>query len=159
MTQKRSEADRCRGEYLMSVWMRHMSIINLMPYGISRKQEVGHSGGERVLGWSHRGNLPRRCGETDTRHLSTSSQPCVRMQIEQCGYLSYDLVRGEPNYMAKPFINIFWVCFLISGSMGLGRRTRTKLPQIDPIQGLFFLSYFRHEILIKAKIVGKYYSE
>jgi len=43
-------------------------------------------------------------------------QYMVPVLMSECtlkmGYLSYDLVREKPAYMANVFINIFWVLFL-----------------------------------------------
>jgi len=48
-------------------------------------------------------------------------------RLEYMGYFKFHLVRENPRYMAKAFVNIY-LSLYISGSMGLGGRTR--LPHV-----------------------------
>jgi hypothetical protein len=45
-------SNHCRENVLCILWMHHLLIKKLMAYGLGRKQEVGHSGGERIQGES-----------------------------------------------------------------------------------------------------------
>jgi hypothetical protein len=59
--------------------MWHLSIINLMAYGLGRKEEVRHPKGRKDSGKCRQGIHPGRCAETDTCYLSTENQPRGRM--------------------------------------------------------------------------------
>lgn len=43
-------AENCRENILTSVWMWHVSIIDLMAYGLGRMWEVEHAGGRKNSG-------------------------------------------------------------------------------------------------------------
>ena len=67
-----------------------------------------------------------RCGEITREDVmrqthSTWAQVTgyvAECRLKQLAYFSYDLVREEPSYMAKVFVNIFWVWVLLLGAWG-----------------------------------------
>ena len=141
MTQKRSEQGlkpQIQRECLMSVWMWSLSILNLI-YDLSRKQEVGHSGGERILGYSHRGYLPRRCDEMDMWSLSTGNQAFGKTQFIIVGLSKLWPGQSKAQLYGQSICKYILSLSLNSGSMGLGGKYGTKLLHISHIQGLFFL--------------------
>lgn len=68
--------------------------------------EGGTSERRKNSGIDSGGRFGRRCNETDTWYPSTGNQPSGRM-CSKWVFFSYDLLREEPSYMAKVFVNIF----------------------------------------------------
>lgn len=57
---KEEDKDRCRKDILCIVWIHLLSIKKPRAYGLGRKWEVGHWRGDRILGYSKTGDLPRK---------------------------------------------------------------------------------------------------